>query len=66
MTKFGTRTDSPGNGHGLTKLTPRAAGVFGRGQGVTNSKMWEICQTAVPIGTKFDTLMQIHQGMEIG
>ena len=34
--------------------------AFGGGQGVTNSKMWERCETAVLIETKFGTRMQIR------
>ena len=30
---------------------------------VRHTKMWELCQTAGPIGTKFGTRMHIHLGM---
>ena len=36
------------------------------GWGVTYSKVWESCQTAGPIGTKFGTRLWIHLGMDIG
>ena len=60
-----TYTDTPGNGHMLTKFAPRAPRGLWSGQGVTNLKMWEIDQTAVPIRTTFGTRMHIHLGMDM-
>ena len=57
-----TYTDSPGNSHRLNKLTPR--GIWRGVRGSEIQKMWERCQTAVPIGTKFGTRMHIHLGMD--
>ena len=54
-----TYTYSSGNGYRLKKIH-RALRVIWRGSGVTNSKIWEICQTAGPIENKFGTRMQIR------
>ena len=47
------------------KLTPRVPRGIWRGQGVTNSKMWERCQTAVTIGNKFGPRMHIYLRMDM-
>ena len=65
-----TSADSSGNGHRLNtsrlSITQGAFGGGGGGKGVTNSNVWESCQTGGPIGTKFGTHLQIRLGIDIG
>ena len=61
--------DSPRKGSGHNKNLPRVTqGEFGGGgvSGGQKLKMWEICQMAGPISTKFGTHVRIHLGMDIG
>ena len=62
-----THADSPRKGSGQNKNLPRVTQggicVGFRGQ---KFKMWEICQMAGPISTKFGTHVRIHLGMDIG
>ncbi len=62
-----THADSPRKGSGRYKNLPRVTqgGIWGV-LGGQKLKMWEISHTAGPIGTKFDTHMQIHLGINIG
>ncbi len=51
-----THADSPRKGSGQNKNLPRVTqGEFGGGLGGQKFKMWEICQMAGPISTKFGT-----------
>ena len=63
-----THADSPRKGSGQNKNLPRVMqGEFGGGGlGGQKLKMWEICQMAGPISTKFGTHVRIHLGMDIG
>ena len=62
-----THADSPRKGSGQNKKLPRVTqGGFWGVLGGQRLKMWEICQTAGPISTKFGTHMRIHLGMNIG
>ena len=62
-----THADSPRKGSGLNKNLPRVTqGESGGVLGGQKLKMWEICQMAGPIGTKFGTHVRIHLGMDIG
>ena len=63
--------DSSGNGHTLNTSRPsipqgafQGGGHLGGGLGIKLSKVLGSCQTAVPIGTKFGTCLQIHLGMD--
>ena len=67
-----THADSPRKGSGQNKNLPRvtqdsshAGGIWGV-LGGQKLKMWEICQMAGPISTKFGTHVWIHLGMDIG
>ena len=63
-----TSADSFGNGRRLNTCRPsipRGIGGGG-GRGVTNSKVWESCQTAAPVCTQFGTRRRIRLGMDIG
>ena len=62
-----THADSPRKGSGQNKNLPRVTqGEFGGVLGGQKLKMWEICQMAGPISTKFGTHVRIHLGMDIG
>ena len=69
-TKFGTHTHMHIHLEkvvGKIKKLPRVTqgGIVGVLEG-QKLKMWEICQTAGLISTKFGTHMRIHLGMNIG
>ena len=62
-----THADSPRKGSGQYKNLPRVTkggGVWGV-LGGQKLKIWEICQMAGPISTKFGTHVRIHLGMDI-
>ena len=62
-----THANSPRKGSGQNKNLPRVTqGEFGGVLGGQKLKMWEICQMAGPISTKFGTHVRIHLGMDIG
>ena len=64
-----THADSPRKGSGQNKkFAPcHAGGIWGGGGlGGQKLKMWEICQMAGLISTKFGTHVRIHLGMDIG
>ena len=67
-TKFGTQMQI----HlekvvGKIKIYPVSRrGNLGGVLGGQKLKMWEICQMARPISTKFGTHVRIHLGMDIG
>ena len=64
-----THADSPRKGSGKNKKLPHVRqGEFGWGGGLGGQKlkMWEICQMAGPISTKFGTHVRIYLGMDIG
>ena len=62
-----THAYSPRKGSGQNKKLPHVTqgGIVGVLEG-QKLKMWEICQTAGLISTKFGTHMRIHLGMNIG
>ena len=52
---------------GKIKICPVSRrGNLGGVLGGQKLKMWEICQMAGPISTKFGTHVRIHLGMDIG
>ena len=53
---------------GKIKICPvsRRGNLGGGGFRGQKLKMWEICQMAGPISTKFGTHVRIHLGMDIG
>ena len=62
-----THAYSPRKCSGQNKKLPRVTqgGIVGVLEG-QKLKMWQICQTAGLISTKFGTHMRIHLGMNIG
>ena len=67
-TKVGTHltsADPSGNGYTPTNCPAIHKGHLGGGFRGQNSKVWESCQTAGPIGTNFGSRLRIQLGMDI-
>ena len=61
-----TSATSSGNGHRLNTICPTPRRHLGGGLGGSQIQVWERCQTAGSIGTKFSTRLWIHLGMDKG